>query len=369
MGLTIVDGEAIPIRIPLKKPFTIAAGTLTHSNHVLVRLIDDQGRVGWGETTTFLEVYGYDQRSLYHALTDHLIPGVIGLDAGDLTGLHQRMDRIMPHNLMAKTGIDLSAHDLMAQTAGVPIHALLGGKRLERVPLIGVVDIVSPEAASASAIEQVAQGFQTIKIKVGLDSAADEHRVEAVRKAVGDGVRLRIDGNGGYDRETALSVFTRMEDYGLEWIEQPLPAWDLEGLAMLARRLKTPVAVDESVYTVHDARCCIAAGAADVVNIKIPKCGGIWRCRQIAAICEASNVPCFLGGCIETSPGMAAAMHFYASTAAVVSAAEILGSPFYIDDVVQDALEVTQGSAALPQSPGLGVVIDDEKLARYRHTF
>lgn len=367
--MKIVDGEAIPIRIPLKKPFKIAAGTLTHSNHVLVRLIDNQGRVGWGETTTFLEVYGYDQKSLYHALTDHLIPGVMGLDAGNLPGLHQRMDRIMPYNLMAKTGIDLSAHDLMAQAAGVPIHALLGGKRLDRVPLIGVVDIVSPEAASASAIEQVAQGFQTIKIKVGLDSAADEYRVAAVRKAVGDGVRLRIDGNCGYDRETALSVLTRMEDYGLEWIEQPLPAWDLEGLAMLARRLKTPVAVDESVYTVHDARCCIAAGAADVVNIKIPKCGGIWRCRQIAAICEASNVPCFLGGCIETSPGMAAAMHFYASSAAVVSAAEILGSPYYIDDVVQRPIEVIQGSAALPQSPGLGVVIDHGKVARYRHTF
>lgn len=98
-----------------------------------------------GEATTFLEVYGYDQRSLYHALTDHLIPGVIGLDAGDLAGLQQRMDCIMPYNLMAKAGIDLSANDLMAQAAGVPMPAVLGGKRLERVPLIGVVEIVSNE--------------------------------------------------------------------------------------------------------------------------------------------------------------------------------------------------------------------------------
>ena len=96
MELKIVDGEAIPIRIPLKKPFKIAAGTLTHSNHVLVRLIDNQGRVGWGETTTFLEVYGYDQKSLYHALTDHLIPGVMGLDAGNPPGLPPPNQRLRP---------------------------------------------------------------------------------------------------------------------------------------------------------------------------------------------------------------------------------------------------------------------------------
>jgi muconate cycloisomerase len=160
-----------------------------------------------------------------------------------------------------------------------------------------------------------------------------------------------------------------MEDYNLEWIEQPLPAWDLEGMAALASQLKTPVAVDESVYTVHDAQRCIDMGAADVVNIKVPKCGGIFRCRRIAALCHASGVPCFLGGCLETSPGMAAGMHFYVTTPAVVSAAEILGSPFYEDDVVHRSIDVVHGAAALPESPGLGVSIDEEKVARYRHHF
>lgn len=367
--MKIVSGEAIPIRIALRKPFKIASGTLTHSNHVLVRLVDHDGRIGWGETTTFLEVYGYDQRSLYHTLTDYLIPGVIGLDACDLDQLHHRMDRLVPFNLMAKAGIDMAAHDLAAQAAGVPLHALLGGRRTDRVPLIGVVDIVAPEAAAQSAAQQVSQGFQTIKIKIGLDAAADIRRVEAVRDAVGSTIRLRVDGNCGYDRDTALAVFSRMEDYNLEWIEQPLPAWDLEGMAALARRLKTPVAVDESVYTVHDARHCIATGAADVVNIKVPKCGGIFRCRQIAELCHAAGIPWFLGGCLETSPGMAAAMHFYVTAPAVVSAAEILGPPFYIDDVVHCTIEATQGVVELPQSPGIGVRIDEEKVARFRHHF
>lgn len=367
--MKIVGGEAIPIRIALKKPFKIASGTLTHSNHVLVRLTDEDGRIGWGETTTFLEVYGYDQRSLYHTLTDYLIPNVIGLDAGDLEAIHDRMDRVVPSNLMAKAGLDIAAHDLASRAAGVPLHARLGARRTDRVPLIGVVDIVGPEEAAQSAARQLSLGFQTIKIKIGLDAAADIRRVEAVREAVGSAIRLRVDGNCGYDRDTASATFTRMEDCSLEWIEQPLPAWDLEGMAALARQLKTPVAVDESVYTVHDARRCIAMGAADVVNLKVTKCGGLFRCRRIAELCRASGIPCFLGGCLETSPGMAAAMHFYATEPAVISAAEILGSTFFEDDVVHRSIDVIHGAAALPDSPGLGIRIDDEKVARYRHRF
>jgi muconate cycloisomerase len=127
--------------------------------------------------------------------------------------------------------------------------------------------------------------------------------------------------------------------------------------------------VDESVYTVHDARRILCMGAADVVNIKVPKCGGIFRCRAIAEVCLAAGIPCFLGGCIETAPGMAAAMHFYATTPAVVSAAEIHGAPFYVDDVVRQPIEVADGAAIMPQSAGLGVAVDEDKVARYRRAF
>ena len=364
--MKIVSGEAIPICIPLKKIFVIASGKLVHSNHVLVRLTDENGIVGWGETTTFMEVYGYDQRALFHVLTDYLIPAVIGKKIDSLKELHRLLDQRIPHNLMAKAGIDLAVCDLMAKAQGLPMWAVIDKKRTDRVPLTGIVDIVSPSAASASAVEQAAQGFQTIKVKIGQDAATDIRRVKAVRESVCDGIRLRVDGNCGYDRETAWSVFSQMETLGLEWIEQPLPAWDLEGMAMLADRLKTPLAVDESVYTIHDAKRCIAMGAADVVNIKVPKCGGLFRCRELAALCEASGVACFLGGCIETTPGMAAAIHFYAATPNMVSAAEILGPPLYTDDLVMDPIDVVDGAAVLPQLPGLGITINEDKVSRYR---
>ncbi|MCU0539179.1 MAG: hypothetical protein MUF46_04745 [Desulfobacterales bacterium] len=364
--MKITAGEAIPIRIPLTKPFEIASGRLTHSNHVLVRLTDDAGRVGWGETTTFLEVYGYDQGALQRMLADYLIPGVIGLDPRDPEALHARMERIAPFNRMAKAGIDLAAHDLAARAEGLPLHALLGGRRADRVPLIGVVDILPPEAAARSAAGQAAQGFRTIKIKIGRDADADIRRVESVRAAVGGEVGLRVDGNCGYDRDTALAVISRMEACRLEWIEQPLPRWDLEGMAWLGRRVKTPLAADESVASIHDAERVIAMGAAAVINIKLPKCGGIFPCRRIAARCREAGVSCFLGGCLETSPGTAAGLHVYAATPALESAVEIGGIGLYVDDVVSSPLVAVNGALAVPDSPGIGVAIDAARVARYR---
>jgi len=366
--MKIVSAEAIPIKIPLKHPFTIALGTLTHSNHVLVRMKDDQGRIGWGECTTFHSVYGYDQKSLYDVLTAYLIPAVKGYDPRNMEILHQRMDMAIPFNLMAKCGIDLAAYDLVGQADGVPVHSLAGGKKTDRIPVTAAVGIDSPRQTAAMAEQFVSKGFNTIKIKIGLTPGKDPERVRIVRKALGDEIKLRVDANQGYDRITALKVLEQMESIALEWIEQPLPDWDIEGLAMLADHLETPIALDESVYTVHDAHRAIAAGAADVINIKVPKCGGIYRSQKIAALCEENNVPCFLGGCLETSPGAAAQAHFYLSTANVVSAAEM--DPWcYMDDIVTNPLEMENGWVKAPNGPGLGVSVDEAKVAHYQVDF
>ena len=364
--MIITEAEAIAIRIPLKKPFTIAVGSLTHSNHVLVRLRDDQGHEGWGETSTFLEVYGYDQKALFEALDRHLLPAVRGMDPGDPEGLHQRMNQVMPFNYMAKAAVDFAAHDLTAQAAGLPIHAILGGHKLDKVPLIGVVDMVSPEEAAEIAQTKIGEGHRTLKVKIGLDPEQDLARVAAIRKVAGDGIMLRVDGNTKYDLQTALKVFTSLDDLGLEWIEQPLPAWDWEGHAFLGKRLNTPIALDESVYTHHDAMHAIRLGAARVINVKIVRCGGFYPSSKVVAVCESAGVRCFLGGVLETSPGMAANAHFYAAMPNVVSAGEFYGADHFVDDITRESLLPEQGSVAVPMEPGLGIAPDPEKLARYR---
>ena len=367
--MKIVAAEAIPFRIALKKPFTIALGTLTHSNHVLVKLTDDEGRIGWGETTTFHAVYGYDQKDLYLTLTDHLLPAIIGFDPRNRTVIQQRLEMAIPYNLMAKTGVDLACLDLAGQAAGLPIHALIGGKRVEAVPLIAAVGIVGPEEAVDQAQAILDDGFKSVKIKIGLNAREDVARVLAIRKAVGDDTPLRVDANQGYDRPTAFWALPRLEEAALEWIEQPLHHSDLHGMKMLCDRLDTPIAADESMYTPEDAALVISLGAADILNIKVTKCGGIYRSQKIAALAQANGIPCYVGGCIETTPGMTAGVHFYAATPNIVSAAEIRGATAYVDDIAVTPLPRNDGAAIVPDKPGLGVEIDLDKLERYRVKF
>jgi L-Ala-D/L-Glu epimerase len=363
--MKIVSGQVFSIRIPLKVPFTIALGSLTHSNHVLVRLQGEDGLDGWGESTTFLEVYGYDQPMLVHVIDAYLIPAVLGADADDPEDLHRRMDSASPFNLMAKCAVDLAACDLAAKGMGKPMCESVGGRRVERVDVVGAVGIVSPEEASRRAENLISQGFKTVKVKIGINPEQDIARVLAVRNAIGDGVSLRVDANQGYSRSQAVEVLRFLEPLDIEWMEQPLASRDIEGAAALCSAFDTPIAADESVYDIYDAQSVIALGAADVINIKLPKCGGIYRAKSIAALCEQNGIGCFLGGCLETTPGMAAQAHFYASTSNVTSAAEMDGPWCYTDDIVTVPLELEGGAVTVPEGPGLGVDIDRSKVAFY----
>ncbi|NQU64549.1 MAG: mandelate racemase/muconate lactonizing enzyme family protein [SAR324 cluster bacterium] len=366
--MKIISAEAIPFRIPLKQLFSIASGTLTHTNHVIVRMTDDTGRVGWGETTTFHSVYGYDQKSLYHVLKDHLIPAVIGMDPTDMAALHRRMDLAIPFNLMAKCGIDLAAYDLSAQAANLPLSEIIGSQRTNRIPTIAAIGITSLEETAAQAKSYVERGFKVLKAKIGLHADEDLKRLRAIRKAVGEEVLLRVDANQGYNLPTAISLLDPLDELNLEWIEQPLPYWDRDGLKTLTAMSRTPIAVDESIYTIHDATQIISSSIANVINIKVVKCGGIYRSQQIAKYCEEQNVRCFLGGCLETAPGTIAQCHFFASTPNLVSATE-MGGNYFVDDIVQTPIQTEGDCFILPKGPGLGVIVDQEKLAAYRIDF
>jgi o-succinylbenzoate synthase len=364
--MKIISGHVFCIRIPLKVPFIIAVGSLTHSNHVLVHLKGADGSWGWGESTTFLEVYGYDQEMLAHVIEAYLIPAVIGVEAGDCEELNKRMDAAVPFNLMAKCAVDMAAADMAARSQGLPLCEWFGCRRVEKVPIAGAVGILPPREAARRAENLVSTGFKTVKVKIGTDPDQDIERVLAVRRATGEGILLRVDANQGYSRKEAAYVLGRLETVGLEWVEQPLAAHDLEGSARLCTEFETPVAADESVYDIHDAERIIKRGSADVINIKLPKCGGLSRARKIAALCEESGVGCFLGGCLETTPGTAAQAHFYSATPSVISAAEMEGPWCYTDDVVAARLKFEQGAVFVPCEPGLGVDIDLGKVACYQ---
>jgi len=363
--MKIIKVEAFPVSLPLKKPFTIALGTMTHSPHVVVRITTDEGIVGYGEASTWHVVYGYDQHELVWVVNQYLGPAVMGMDVTDIEAILIRMNMVLPKNLMAKAGIEIACQDACAKALGIPLYRILGGALKKPVEVIEVVDIVPFEEAAKMAIQYVEDGFRCIKIKIGLHPKEDAERIRVVREAVGPEVRLRVDGNQGYDRPTAMKACQAMEKYDLQWIEQPLPDWDLEGLALLADLLWTPIAVDESIYTLQDVYKVVRAKAADVINIKVAKCGGINPSLKIAHAAASMGIPCFLGGCIETGVGTAAALHFGACAPNLFPALEIAGSGAFTDDIIETPFMATEGVIQLPERPGLGVAVNEEKLRYY----
>lgn len=364
--MKIVKAEAFPVKIELKEPFTFALGTITHSSQVYVCLTDESGNYGWGETTTFHHVYGYDQLSIYRILKDYLLPAVIGLDPHNMNLLNRKMEEIIPHNLMAKTGVDLAAYDLAGKQLGLPVHSMLGGKKTDLMPVIGFISFMPIEKAVDRALSWIEKGVKTIKIKIGHNPHEDIALLRGVRKAVGDDIKIRVDVNMGYDRNTAIQTLTRLEEINLQWIEQPLQYWDLEGLSILSQILTTPIAVDESMYSVHDAKMCIEYGNVSICNIKIVKCGGFYRSYEIASFCGVHSVPCFIGGTGEMVLGTIAKAHLYAASENIPFAVEGTASAPYTDDVAETSLEMTDGAIKIPDNPGLGIDIDRDKIEKFR---
>jgi L-alanine-DL-glutamate epimerase-like enolase superfamily enzyme len=339
---------------------------MTHSPNVVVRVTTDEGITGYGEASTWHVVYGYDQQSLVEAVERYLGPAVIGMDPFDVQGIVSRMDLVLPKNRMAKAGIETACQDVRGKASDLPLVRLLGGAVPDGIDVIAAVDIVPPDEAETLTRLWVEMGFSCIKVKVGLNVDKDIERVRIVRETAGPAIRLRVDGNQGYDRASAMKACKAFEAFDLQWIEQPLPDWDFEGLAALARTFTTPIALDESISGIHDVYRAATMGAADVINIKIAKCGGITNSLKIAHAAEAAGLSYFLGGCLETGVGIAVALHFAASCPNLVPEVEIPGSEVFTDDVVAEPFVPDKGKIPFPQGPGIGVEVSEEKLKMYR---
>jgi muconate cycloisomerase len=359
----IKRAEAIALQIPMKHKFKMAKGVITHSNHVYVRLEDEAGRVGWGETFNVPIIYARDHRNIYDNLTDYLLPAIIGTDPLEIGSLHSTLDRALPLCRDGKNGVDAAAYDLAGKQLGVPVSTLLGGARLEEVPMIAVIGIVPPHQAVELASEYVAAGYKFLKLKFGLDWREDVQRAIAVREAIGPDITLKCDANAAYARDDALKALHGTRDVGLQHFEQPLSQYDIVGHAALAKHTSTPLCADESLQTLQDAFNILQADAASSMVLKLLKNGGMYRCSEIVSLCRAVGVPCYLSSGTDMSLGVAAMLHSYASIPGIEGGLETFEE--LSDDVASNP--VAWGPVMkVPQRPGLGIDIDEQKIAKYR---
>jgi len=334
--------ETIPVRVPLKQQLAIRSGkgNLQHtvSPFLLVKIHTDEPHIGLGEVSCTPRWSGEDQVTAAHFIQTYIAPLLIGEEATDINRLSLKIKTAIAGNPFTKAAVEMALWDLLGKSLNTPVYKLLGGAIREFVPTKWSVSGVEPAQAADIARWAVAQGFTCMKVKVGGEPAADLARVRAVREAVGSGVRLGVDANGGWPAFIAADMIDRLREFDIFFIEQPIAPGDDAALANLRQRAKAPIIADESLYTPQDAIALARAGAADLFSVYIGKSGGIAAARQIAAIAITPDfLPC-----------------------------DIIGPFFYEDDLLQQPLPIIGGAARAPDGPGLGVVLNDEKVERYR---
>lgn len=312
--------ETRSVTVPLVKPFKTALRTVYTAHAVYVKVTCENGSLGRGEAVPTHVITGETLASIHYTIKEVIAPKLIGLDIRFREKLFEVLNQSIVRNTSAKAAIDMAIYDLLGQQADLPLYQLLGGYH-DELETGFTISVNSPSEMADDAEQYVANGFNALKIKVGIGTISEDvARVQAIRERVGKVPKIRLDANQGWYVKEAIRAIGIMEDAGLniEWVEQPVKADDFDGLKYVTDHTLTPIMADESVFTVRDAQRIVQKRAADMINIKLMKCGGIHEALKLNALAQAYGVPCMVGSMIETKLSVTAAAHFAASQPNVV---------------------------------------------------
>jgi L-alanine-DL-glutamate epimerase-like enolase superfamily enzyme len=326
----------------------------------VLRLQDDGGHQGLGycHAIPAISTHGAGAEAGLAFLAQRLV----GRSVDDLAGTMEEIDATLAYQPTVKAAIDMALHDLLARRLGVPVHVLLGGKLRDSVPLSRILPIKAPDEMAAIAARLAGEGYRQLKLKLSGDTDVDVQRVASVRAAAGDGVALTLDPNQSYDAKQMMVAFGRMERYGIALIEQPVPAADFAGLALLTRSLPVAIEADESAQSVRDVFRLVSERAVDVINLKVTNLGGIRRFLQAVRICEAGEVACRMGAAFGPSLLQAMSLQCASVIRRLPYACELSEHLHLLDDPFTP-LPVQDGQLRLPAGPGCGVTYRNQEQA------
>jgi muconate cycloisomerase len=367
-ALLIADLRVVVADIPVRRPHHMSFTTLEAVNFAFVRLETRDGHVGWGEAACLGGPTWSEEsaESIAATIERYLAPWLRGRDATRIEALRGEMARRVQGNPFARAAVEMALWDVNGRALGVPVSRLLGGRVRDAVPLSWSLAVTDPEAEVAEARELVARGHRIFKIKAAAHPVAhDVERVRRIRLAVGPDVSLRIDANQGWDRATALRAIRAMELSGLDFVEQPVPRWDLDGLCHVGRSVSVPIMADESCFSPHDALALARLGGVSILGLKVTKSGGILGTLAIARIAEAAGLGAYVGCMIETSLGTAAYLAVAVTAPPVTWGCELFGPLLLAGDVVRRPVQYADGAILALDGPGLGVEIDEAALEEW----
>lgn len=319
-------------------------------------LQDEDGHMGLGYVHAIPAISTHGEGAL--AALNFLAPRLVGRRADDIASVMEEVDATLAFNPTVKAGIDMALHDLLARRLGVPVYVLLGGKLRDTVALSRILPIKAPDEMAAIAARLAGEGYRQLKLKLAGDTATDLQRIAAVRAAVGDGVVLTLDPNQSYSAKQLIAAFPKMERHDIALIEQPVPAADIAGLALLTRTLPVAIEADESAQSVRDVFRLVSERMVDAINLKVTNLGGLRHFMEAVRICEAGQVACRMGAAF--GPALMQAMSLQAACIpkALPYACELSEHLHLQDDPFTD-FPVQDGMLVLPTGPGCGVTYRD----------
>jgi L-alanine-DL-glutamate epimerase-like enolase superfamily enzyme len=372
--------EIIPVNIPYKMPFRVSTGAVTSGNYIIVKIQTDEGIEGIGSSIGAPSV-GNIRESIMAQIKSIASGVLLGQDPLNTERILSRIDVVLPLNWRTKAHIDYALYDLKGKILNVPVYQLLGGLTREKIPLEMIIMLDEPEVQAEMAAKYIEAGFHGLKMHVGGDFKMAVNRFKAVREAVGPDIPISIDmssvtGTPSHQNaHDALRLIEELVKYGINYAEQPVTTYDIDGFKAIKSRTKVPLAADASAESVLDAYNVIKQGAADIFHVLMGRLGGIRKALQYTTLIECASLDyaiCVLGNGIEHAAGA----HFAVSRQKRDRVLDELGLIFYLyggtdtKDITTDVTKeingrIENGYLYPPKGPGLGIELNEEMVRKY----
>nr|WP_106780205.1 dipeptide epimerase [Lysinibacillus timonensis] len=352
--MKIIDIKLFEVEAPLISPFKTALRTVNRIQNIGVQVITDEDVIGLGEATPTAAITGETKSSIENAIIDYIKPAIMGMNIDELSPIMEKINASIYKNTSAKAAVDMAIYDLFAKKLNAPLYKVLGGFRQELQTDLTISVNDTPEMIN-DCLNAVKRGFQILKVKVGKDPNGDAERIIQIRHAVGRNITLRVDANQGWTPKQAVKIIGKMEDAGvdIELVEQPVHYADLKGLQYVTANTQTNILADESVFSAQDAIKIIEMRAADLINIKLMKTGGIYQAQKLCHVAEANGIECMIGCMLETKIGVSAAAHFAASQKNITMV-DLDGPLLCLKDPVVGGPHFNNQLIKMSDGPGIG---------------
>ncbi len=343
------------LKAPLKRPFVTALRRVDALEDLVVVIECDDGSIGYGEGAPTPQITGETMGSMVAAI-EYIAPHLIGRDIDEVETLLHIVHHTIVKNTTAKSALEIALYDLKAKSQQMPLYKMLGGKNRAFKTDI-TISMGDTEKMIAEALQSVSLGYDTLKIKIGENPQKDADRIKAIVNALPASIGLRLDANQGWSAKESVALLLELENDGIiaEFIEQPVPADDIEGMRYIKERVATPVLADESVFSLKDAKRLLEMEAVDYINIKLAKTGGISNALALADLCAEYGVECMLGCMLEGPISVAAGVHVASARPDTITMLDLDAVALLASHQLKSDVYFNESEILLSDTPGIGL--------------